>query len=93
LLLDPDGGIFLPRPVRAGRCAGKHAFPIRLAVYSNAAKAELFLNGKSQGTRDNDGNAVFIWKDIKLSPGKTRVEARAEKGGAPVGDSCVWTLK
>jgi beta-galactosidase len=62
-------------------------------VYSNVAKAELFLNGKSQGTRDNDGNAVFIWKDIKLSPGKNQVEARAEKGGTPVSDSCVWTLK
>jgi hypothetical protein len=93
LLLDPDGGIFLPRPVRTGRCAGKQAVPVRLAVYSNAAKAELFLNGKSQGTRDNDGNAIFIWKDIKLSPGKNQVEARAEKGGTPVSDSCVWTLK
>ena len=62
-------------------------------IYSNAAKAELFLNGKSQGTRENDGNVVFIWKDIQLSPGKNQVEARAEKGGTPVSDSCVWTLK
>jgi beta-galactosidase len=62
-------------------------------VYSNAARAELFLNGKSQGTRDNDGNAIFIWKDIQLSPGKNQVEARAEKGGTPVSDSCVWMLK
>jgi hypothetical protein len=93
LLLDPDGGIFLPRPVRTGRCAGKQAVPVRLAVYSNAAKAELFLNGKSQGTRDNDGNAIFIWKDIQLSSGKNQVEARSEKGGTPVSDSCVWTVK
>ena len=62
-------------------------------IYSNAARAELFLNGESQGTRDNDGNAIFIWKDIKLSTGKNQIEARAEKGGTPVSDSCVWTLK
>jgi beta-galactosidase len=62
-------------------------------VYSNAARAELFLNGKSQGTRENDGNAVFIWKDVTLGPGKNQVEARAEKSGTPVSDSCVWTLK
>ena len=62
-------------------------------VYSNAARTELFLNGKSCGTRDNDGNAVFIWKDITLSPGKNQVEARADRDGARVSDSCGWTLK
>jgi len=62
-------------------------------VYSNAVKAELFLNGKSQGQRENDGNAIFIWKDVTLSSGNNQVEARAEKGGVPVSDDCVWTLK
>jgi beta-galactosidase len=62
-------------------------------IYSNAAKAELFLNGASQGSRDNDGNAIFIWKDIKLSPGKNQIEVRANQGGASITDGCVWTLK
>jgi beta-galactosidase len=62
-------------------------------VYSNAAKAELLVDGKSQGMQDNDGNAVFIWKDIKLSSGKNQVEARAEKDGVQVSDGCVWVLK
>jgi beta-galactosidase len=62
-------------------------------IYSNAAQAELLLNGASQGTRKNDGNAVFIWKNIKLAPGENRVEARARSGGKTVTDSCVWNLK
>jgi len=62
-------------------------------IYSNAAKAELLVNGRSQGARDNDGNAIFIWKDIRLNPGKNRIEARAERNGVPVKDECVWVLK
>jgi hypothetical protein len=38
-------------------------------------------------------DAVFIWKDITLSPGKNQIEARAGKGGTPVSDSCIWVLK
>jgi len=62
-------------------------------VYSNAGKAELFLNGKSQGPRENDGNAVFVWKNVTLNPGRNQIEARAEKNGISVKDGCIWTLK
>ncbi len=62
-------------------------------IYSNAATAELFLNGASQGVRTNDGNSVFIWKSVRLQPGENAVEARAEKNGVPLTDHCVWTLK
>lgn len=62
-------------------------------IYSNAAKAELLLNGKTQGTRDNDGNAVLIWKDVKLAPGENTVEARADRAGQSLSDHCVWTLR
>jgi beta-galactosidase len=62
-------------------------------IYSNAATAELLLNGASQGVRTNDGNAVFIWKSVRLQPGENAVEARAEKNGVPLTDHCVWTLK
>ena len=61
-------------------------------IYSNARTAELFVNGASQGTRDNDGNAVFIWKNIKLAAGENRIEARAERAGQTLNDNCVWTL-
>jgi beta-galactosidase len=62
-------------------------------IYSNAATAELFLNGTSQGVRTNDDNSVFIWKSLQLKPGENSVEARAEKNGQPLTDSCTWNLK
>jgi beta-galactosidase len=62
-------------------------------VYSNAKKVELLLNGASQGTRANDGNAVFVWKDLRLVSGENQVEARAQRAGLALSDRCVWTLK
>ncbi|HEU5396218.1 MAG TPA: glycoside hydrolase family 2 TIM barrel-domain containing protein [Verrucomicrobiae bacterium] len=62
-------------------------------IYSNAKQAELFVNGQSQGTRPNDGNAVFIWKNVKLSPGENKIEARATRNRQALSDGCVWTLK
>jgi beta-galactosidase len=62
-------------------------------VYSNAPKAELSLNGISLGQRQNDGNSVFVWKDVKLTAGENKVEARAVVKGKTINDSCIWTLK
>lgn len=62
-------------------------------IYSNARKAELFVNGTSQGKVKNDGNAVFIWSKIQLSPGENKIEARAKIDGHDVSDSCVWNLR
>jgi beta-galactosidase len=64
-----------------------------LKVYSNATKVELFVNGASQRNCRNDGNAVFVWKDVKLSPGENRIEAKAQRGGQSLTDECVWSLK
>jgi beta-galactosidase len=61
-------------------------------IYSNAQKAELFINGVSCGTRPNDGNAVFIWKNISLVPGQNIVEARAQRDGQSLNDRCEWML-
>ena len=62
-------------------------------VYSNAGEAELLVNGSSQGARKNDGNAVFIWKDVHLVPGDNHIEARATRNGQALTDTCAWTLK
>ena len=62
-------------------------------IYSNATKVELLLNGASQGKRPNDGNGVFVWKDLRLKPGENAAEAKAIRDGAPLSDQCVWTLK
>ncbi len=61
--------------------------------YSNAAQAECLLNGVSQGQRYNDGNGVFIWKNVTLAPGANRIQASAERAGQTLTDECTWILK
>ena len=62
-------------------------------IYSNAAKVQLLLNGVSHGERSDGTNCVFVWKEVRLSPGQNQVEARAEREGKSLTDSCVWMLK
>jgi len=62
-------------------------------IYSNATQAELLVNGDSQGTRTNDGNGVILWHDVKLNAGANAIEARAQRDGKALTDSCTWTLK
>jgi len=62
-------------------------------IYSNANPVELLLNGKSLGQHRDTTNGVFIWKDVQLKAGENRVEARAERNGQKLNDSCVWNLK
>jgi beta-galactosidase len=62
-------------------------------IYSSTSEVELLLNGISQGKHSDGTNCVFIWKDVQLQPGENRVEAKAERNGQKLSDSCVWTLK
>jgi beta-galactosidase len=62
-------------------------------VYSNAAQAELLVNGASRGVRTNDGNGVIVWKNVTLAAGQNSVEAKAQRNGESLTDKCVWTLK
>ena len=62
-------------------------------VYSNSKQVELLLNGKSQGQRADGTNGIFIWNAVRLQPGENRLEARAERDGKSLRDSCVWNLK
>jgi beta-galactosidase len=61
-------------------------------IYSNANEAELLVNGTSLGKKSNDGNAVFIWKNVPLTPGENKIEAKAERNGQELTDRCVWML-
>ncbi len=79
--------------IASGRHTERKDAVTDVKAYSNAPEAELFLNGVSQGKRANDGNAVFLWKDIPLQPGENTLEAKAERDGAPLADRCVWNLK
>jgi hypothetical protein len=51
---------------------------------------ELFLNGVSQGKRNDGENGVFIWKNLTLSPGENKISARAQANGLPLTDECAW---
>jgi len=61
-------------------------------IYSNAAEVKLLVNGVSQGTRADGVNGVFLWKDVKLTPGENQIEAQARRHGQALDDRCVWTL-
>ena len=61
-------------------------------IYSNASAAELLVNGKSQGTCQNDGNGMFVWRETKLSPGLNHIEAKAQVGSQLLTDNCAWRL-
>jgi beta-galactosidase len=64
-----------------------------IKIYSNAGAVDLSVNGESQGTRSDGRNGVFLWQDVRLSPGPNQIAARAERNGTSLRDSCVWTLK
>jgi beta-galactosidase len=59
-------------------------------IYSNAGDVELLVNGVSQGSHSSDGNDVFTWSNIQLAAGQNRIEAKAERDGQDLSDSCAW---
>ena len=61
-------------------------------IYSNAKSPVLFVNGVSQGKQGGSENHVFIWKNIKLSPGENKIAASATANDQPVTDECVFEL-
>ena len=61
-------------------------------IYSNAKEVELRVNGKAFGSRTNDGNAVFLWKDVTLQNGANQIEVSASRNGQALMDRCEWTL-
>lgn len=74
--------------------AGREGQVTPVHVYTSGDRAELFLNGKSQGVRDRSkGEHRMVWNDVRYEPGELRVvvtrqgkpwaEARRETTGAP----------
>lgn len=61
-------------------------------VYSNAVRVELKVNGRVQAPVPASDVRVFLWKDVKLTPGENLVEATASApDGTSLTDSCRWT--
>ena len=61
-------------------------------IYSNARKVDLLVNGASQGDLQQLDDGIFIWKNVKLSPGANHIEAQATRNGEQLTDRCTWTL-
>lgn len=56
-------------------------------VYTSYPKAELFINGKSQGMREKNDSTVYnryrlMWMDTRYEPGEVRVVAYDNDGHA-----------
>ena len=64
-------------------------------VYTNCDKAELFVNGKSQGTRQKNDSTLqnrnrLMWMNVKYEPGEIKVIA-FDKNGNPAKETKVVT--
>jgi beta-galactosidase len=65
---------------------------VDVKAYSNAAQAQLQLNGTDQGTIACD-KGVCLWRGIRLSPGRNNLQASATIGGRQVSDTLQWNLR
>lgn len=64
-------------------------------VYTDSPRAELFLNGRSQGLRQKNDSTVMeryrlMWNDVVYEPGELRVVSYDEQGN-PTGEASVRT--
>ncbi len=57
---------------------------VRVMVYSNADRVELFLNGSSLGSKDVDPSEAYLEWSVAFATGT--LEARATRGGTEVSD-------
>ena len=61
-------------------------------VYANTPEPELFINGLLQGKKSDEGDGVYVWKNLTLSPGQNKITATAQWKGKSLSDECGWTL-
>lgn len=64
-------------------------------VYTSYPKAELFINGKSQGMREKNGSTLqtryrLMWNEVKYEPGEVKVVAY-DAGGSKAAEKIIRT--
>ena len=59
------------------RCVNHRAEKANFMVFTNCGKAELFVNGKSQGVMNADAYATIEWKGITLKEGTNIIKVRS----------------
>ncbi len=64
----------------------------QVKAYGNLDNVELFVNGKSLGTK-KPKMGIYIWENIKLVPGKNSVYIKGEYKNKKFEDYCLWYLK
>jgi len=65
---------------------------VQVKVYTNAPKAELFVNGRSIGSQSPDAVHIIRWDNVKLEPGKNQITVKAGIAGKTLEDKCEWEL-
>ena len=58
------------------RCTERNHEKTSFMVFTNCGKAELFINGKSQGVQEADQYATIEWKNISLQNGTNKISVR-----------------
>ena len=64
---------------------------VDVKAYSNAAQAQLSLNGADRGTTRCE-QGICLWRGVQLKPGQNELRATATIGSAQVTDSLQWRL-
>jgi len=78
--------------ITSRRFANRRTCPPYIKVYSNCQTVELFINGRSMGTK-TASDCIFQWDgNIVLRPGSNQIRAVGTAGSTVCEDSCVWNL-
>jgi beta-galactosidase len=64
-----------------------------IKAFTNLPQAELFVNGKSLGTKTKDSINEVVWENISLKKGKNVIRVRANDGDKTLEDTCEWELE
>ncbi|MBE6901502.1 MAG: glycoside hydrolase family 2 protein, partial [Ruminococcaceae bacterium] len=78
------------------RFSGRSRLIPEVKAYSNAGRAELFVNGVSigEGVHDAQLPTVFVWKNVALAAGDNSVIVRAYFSDGRVMEDCVeWSAE
>lgn len=78
--------------INARRLVVRRRAVTAIAVYSNLERVELFLNGRSLGSRTPDDIRKVEWPAVTLSPGRNVVRAVASGHGRRVSDEVEWVF-
>jgi beta-galactosidase len=78
--------------IAARRLTPRRQNTTEVQVYSNCARVELKVNGKSLGEADKDRVNVCHWQSVNLQCGPNKIEAVAEAGGQSISDQCEWVV-